>query len=219
MLLSSAPVPGAGRLLAFGDIHGCRDQLHELLAQVKPTPADRLVFLGDYIDRGPESAGVIDDLLQLRERFPSSVFLRGNHEEMLLDVLAGGDLITFLFNGGDRTIASYRASDEWPPSTKHIAFFDSLPAFYATGQFIFVHAGLRPGVAMEDQRSADLLWIRGDFLNCAFSWGKTVVFGHTPRPEPLFEVERIGLDTGCVYGGALTCCEVLTHKVWQVSCT
>lgn len=207
-----------GRLLAFGDIHGCRQALGELLTQVAPTADDRLVFLGDYVDRGPDSAGVIDDLLALREHFPATVFLRGNHEQMLLDVLAGDNPATFLANGGGKTIASYRAGRGWPPPPEHLAFFEELPAIHTTGRFIFAHAGLRPGVPVGRQLPADLLWIRHEFLDNPYDWGQTVVFGHTPRQEPLLTMSRIGLDTGCVYGGKLTCCDVLNRKIWQCGC-
>jgi serine/threonine protein phosphatase 1 len=203
------------RSLAIGDIHGCRAQLRDLLSQVSPTRNDRLVFLGDYVDRGPDSAGVIDDLLALRAHLPETVFLRGNHEEMLLDVLAGHDPATFLFNGGDRTIASYRARGEWPPPAEHRLFLEKLLPVYQDGEFIFVHAGLRPGLPLTAQQTKDLLWIRGEFLHSDYDWGKPVVFGHTPRREPLLEDNRIGLDTGCVYGGPLTCCELRTRFCWQ----
>lgn len=204
-----------GRLLAFGDIHGCCRQLRELVGQVRPTAQDRLVFLGDYVDRGPDSAGVVAELLQLQRRFPQSIFLRGNHEEMLLDVLAGHDPTVFLGNGGGTTIASYEARDGWPPPAEHRAFFDRLLTLYETDRFIFVHAGLRPGVPVAGQEPGDLLWIRAAFLHSDYSWGKTVVFGHTPHAEPLLDPERIALDTGCVYGGQLTCCDVLTRCCWQ----
>lgn len=203
------------RLLAIGDIHGCRRQLQGLLAQVKPAAGDRLVFLGDYVDRGPDSAGVIADLIALGKTFPGSIFLRGNHEEMLLDVVAGNDPSTFLFNGGGRTIASYQALGGWPPPAEHLAFLGSLPTAYETECFIFVHAGLLPGIPLAEQRPDDLLWIRGEFLGSDYDWGKPVVFGHTPRERPLLEPGRIGLDTGCVYGGTLTCCDVLTRRCWQ----
>lgn len=207
------------RLLAIGDIHGCRRSLADLLGRVAPTADDHLVFLGDFIDRGPDSAGVIDDLLELRARFPGTDFLRGNHEQMLLDVLAGGDPSTFLFNGGDKTIASYRARNAWPPPAEHQEFFNQLPACLVTERFIFVHAGLRPGLPLQGQHSDDLLWIRHEFLDSDYAWGKPIVFGHTPREEPLLTESRIGLDTGCVYGGRLTCCDVLSRLYWQSSCT
>jgi len=206
------------RLLAVGDIHGCREALRALLDRVAPTEHDQLVFLGDYIDRGPDSAGVVDDLLALRDRLPRSVFLRGNHEEMLLDALAGRDPAPFLFNGGARTIASYQARGAWPPPAEHRDFFETLPALYQTGGFIFVHAGLRPGIPLAEQSPDDLLWIRADFMAAEVDWGKTVVFGHTPFEQPLLMPDRIGLDTGCVYGGRLTCCEVNTRQIWHVSC-
>lgn len=208
--------PPPARLLAFGDIHGCRNQLRTLLETVAPSGQDRLIFLGDYIDRGPDSAGVIDDLLELRGRWPHCVFLRGNHEQMLLDVLSGGDPHIFLFNGGSRTIASYRERGGWPPPADHLAFFEQLPTLYTTERFIFVHAGLRPGLPVAAQQPDDLLWIRDEFLDSGYDWGKPVVFGHTPREEPLLTATRIGLDTGCVFGGRLTCCDVVTRRCWQV---
>lgn len=213
-----APLDPSARLLAIGDIHGCRSQLLDLLDQVGPTPADRLVFLGDYIDRGPDSAEVITDLLNLRQLLPSTVFLRGNHEQMLLDVLAGGDPAVFMHNGGGRTIASYRAWGEWSPPAEHLDFFAGLPALHETAGFIFAHAGLRPGRPAAAQLPDDLLWIRGEFLDSDYDWGKPVVFGHTPRQEPLLTDRRIGLDTGCVYGGRLTCCDLTTFNCWQSRC-
>lgn len=204
------------RLLAFGDIHGCLTALQELLTRVSPSEDDQLVFLGDYVDRGPDSAGVIGELLALRARWPRSVFLRGNHEQMLLDVLGGENPTTFLFNGGRNTIASYQARGGWPPSREHRLFLETLPMRYETDGFIFVHAGLRPGTPLAEQDPDDLLWIRQEFLDSSDDWGKSVVFGHTPRKEPLLASTRIGLDTGCVYGGHLTCCDVLTRRCWQV---
>ena len=217
MLALTLLVGNSQRLLAVGDIHGCRAALRELLDRVAPTEDDQLVFLGDYIDRGPDSAGVVDDLLNLRDRLPGTVLLRGNHEQMLLDVLAGVSPLNFLVNGGGQTIASYRKGGGWPPPLAHQAFFASLLPLYASGDFIFVHAGLRPGIPLAEQSPDDLLWIREDFLTAEVDWGKTVVFGHTPLEKPLLTPERIGLDTGCVYGGRLTCCDVLTGRCWQSS--
>jgi serine/threonine protein phosphatase 1 len=211
------PIPPSPRrrLLAVGDIHGCLRPLQELLGMVGPTADDQLVFLGDYVDRGPDSAGVIEILLALRERWPQTVFLRGNHEQLLLDVLAGGDPTTFLLNGGGRTIASYEAAGGWPPPPSHQDFLRDLRYSFETEGFIFVHAGLRPGIPLAQQSPDDLLWIRHEFLLSAADWGKAVVYGHTPRQEVLLDDHRIGLDTGCVYGGRLTCCDVLTGRYWQ----
>jgi len=209
------PEDQRSRLLAVGDIHGCRDALHDLLAQVVPTEHDQMVFLGDYIDRGPDSAGVVEDLLALHARLPRTIFLRGNHEQMLLDVLAGDNPLNFLYNGGGQTIASYRRLAGWPPPAAHLDFFTNLRALYTSGPFIFVHAGLRPGIPLDRQRVDDLLWIRDEFLDGAADWTGIVVFGHTPLAEPLLAPERIGLDTGCVYGGRLTCCDVYSGRTWQ----
>lgn len=205
----------AGRLLAIGDIHGCRDQLGALLDQVRPTLDDQVVFLGDYVDRGPDSAGVIEDLIAFGTRFPQTIFLRGNHEQMLVDFLDGEDPAMFLLNGGMQTLDSYQARGESPVPDHHRAFLDRLRNYHVTEAHIFVHAGLRPGLRLEDQAVADLLWIRGDFIASAENWGKTVVYGHTPLEEPYLAEHRIGLDTGCVYGRYLTCCEVRTRRLWR----
>jgi serine/threonine protein phosphatase 1 len=204
------------RLLAIGDIHGCRAQLEQLLEQVAPGSDDRVVFLGDYIDRGPDSAGTIDLLLAFGRRFPESVFLRGNHEQMLADYLAGRERLIFLSNGGLKTLQSYREDGRWPLPPEHQEFFAALRPCYESEHYIFVHAGLRPGVPLATQSEDDLLWIRHEFIDSDFDWGKTVVYGHTPLKEPLLSARRIGLDTGCVYGRKLTCCDVLNRTIWQV---
>lgn len=196
------------RLLAIGDIHGCLEQLVDLIAIVEPTGDEQIVFLGDYIDRGPKSCGVIDFLLAFSERFPKTVFLKGNHEAMFLDFLHGRNPIPFLMNGGEKTLESYRADESLRISRAHLEFFENLRLFYETENFIFVHAGLRPSVSLEAQQEEDILWIRNDFLSSPFDWGKTVVFGHTPFGEPLWEEGRVGIDTGAVYGGRLACCDV-----------
>lgn len=204
-----------GRLLAVGDIHGCLMQLEALMAQVVPRPDDQFIFLGDYIDRGPESHGVIDYLIEFGRTFPNTIFLRGNHDQMFVDYLDGHEPTLFLMNGGLKTLSSYQLSGEWPISTSHRNFFEALRNIYETEEFIFVHAGLRPGVPLEDQDDIDLLWIRRDFIGSEYDWGKTVVYGHTPHEKPLFAGNRIGLDTGCVYGHQLTCCDVRTRQTWQ----
>lgn len=210
------PTSTPDRLLAIGDIHGCHQLLQQLLEKVQPTATDQLVFLGDYIDRGPESRQVIETLLQLREEFPRTVFLKGNHEQMLLGFLADDDQLGFLVNGGTRTLQSYRQGEHVRIPETHLQFFDNLQTGFETEGFIFVHAGMRPGIPFHQQRETDLLWIRADFLNSDYDWGKTVVFGHTPQTEAMMEPTRIGLDTGAVYGRQLTCCDVLTRRLWTV---
>jgi len=206
----------ACRWLAVGDIHGCLAQLTELMELVKPTSADRVVFLGDYVDRGPDSAGVIDYLIEFAAVFPETVFLRGNHEQMFLDYLDGQDSAMFLINGGRQTLDSYRDRRMWPIPTSHRRFLESLEHSFESEHHIFVHAGLRPGIPLAEQDDFDMLWIRHEFLESDFDWGKAIVYGHTPRQEPLLGDRRIGVDTGCVYGRQLTCCEVITQRIWQV---
>lgn len=214
-MMSNPQLHSKGRLLAVGDIHGCLRQLTELLAQVAPTDLDQVVFLGDYVDRGPDSAGVIDYLINFAGSFPATVFLRGNHEQMFADYLAGRDPSAFLINGGLKTLASYHKLGQWPVPATHRAFLDALRSSYETPDFIFVHAGMRPGIPLAEQDDLDLAWIRREFISSDYDWGKPVVYGHTPVEEPVLSDKRLGLDTGCVYGRRLTCCEVRTRRIWQ----
>ena len=213
-----------GKIFAIGDIHGCLSKLEALITRIEIDRCnDTLVFIGDYIDRGPDSKGVIEFVLDLRERFGTVVCLKGNHEEMFLNyVCHGTDKDLYLLNGGDTTIASY-GYREIPEGVQidvpetHMSFFKSLLLWYETAQYIFVHAGLRDRIPLEDQDSRDLLWIRYEFIHSSCDFGKTVVFGHTPtsHAEPLFLPGRIGIDTGAVYGGPLTCVELPTQRVYQ----
>jgi serine/threonine protein phosphatase 1 len=224
------------RLIAIGDIHGHLDKLNRLLAQVHATPEDQLVFLGDYIDRGPESMGVIERLLELQEEFPLAVFLRGNHEQLFIDSMINAEITTghrlrdlsleyendvhvsdleiFLANGGRETLASYgiqNISDGIPEN--HITFLEETKLWWRYDQFIFVHAGLKSGVPLEDQDPYNLLWLRrhaGDH-DCDIQ-----VVGHTPtKGYPYFGLGLYNLDTGAGYSGPLTACDVLTKQVWQ----
>lgn len=205
---------GRGRLLAVGDVHGCLNELRELMSRVKPTAEDRIVFLGDYIDRGPDARGVIDYLLDFGERFPATVFLKGNHEAMFLDYLAGREQMLFIYNGGQSTLRSYQEKGAFRIPRHHLDFLHGLPPCHVTEGFVFVHAGLRPGVSLEKQQEQDMLWIRDEFIRSDHDWGKTVVFGHTPLTRPLWEPNKIGIDTGCVYGRVLTCCDVRERCCW-----
>ncbi len=204
-----------GRLLAVGDIHGCLDQLNALMSQVAPTLGDQVIFLGDYVDRGPASSGVIDYLIEFGRALPSTVFLRGNHDQMFADYLDGHEPTIFLMNGGLKTLSSYQNNGQWPIPSPHRAFLEALLNVYETEDYIFVHAGLRPGIPLAEQDITDLLWIRREFITSDYDWGKTVVYGHTPLEAPLLTETRVGLDTGCVYGRQLTCCDVHTRQLWQ----
>ncbi|MEW6334952.1 MAG: metallophosphoesterase family protein [Thermodesulfobacteriota bacterium] len=212
-----------GRVLAIGDIHGCSDRLDLLLGRFGIDGAgDTLIFLGDYIDRGPDARGVIDRLLDLKQQCPNLVCLRGNHESMFLNYyLRGQDEELFLYNSGRTTLDSYglsladaRAGRGFP--TDHLNFLLSLPFCHEREEYVFVHAGLRPGIPIARQSPDDMLWIRSEFYDVYWDFGKTVVFGHTPFHEPLIESNKIGIDTGAVYGGRLTCIELPSRKIYQV---
>ena len=198
------------KIFALGDIHGCFDRLQALMEIIPVDLAqDTLVFIGDYIDRGPNSVEVVDYLTHLNQRHPGIIFLKGNHEDMLEKYLNGTDRFTYLLNGGQRTLDSYLRkpipSELYPIPSDHLKFYQSLKLYYETNEYIFVHAGLRPGVPLDSQETEDLLWIRDRFIHSKDNFGKRVIFGHTPLVEPLVESNKIGIDTGAVYGNALTC--------------
>jgi serine/threonine protein phosphatase 1 len=211
------------RILAIGDVHGCNRQLKQLLDRIEIDPlADTLIFLGDYLDRGPDVKGTIDTLCDLKESCPKVICLCGNHESMFLDFYREGhDEELFLYNSGRSTLDAYgltladaRAGTGFPES--HLQFLASLPVYHEAEDYVFVHAGLRPGIPLAEQSPEDLLWIRYEFIESDFDFGRTIVFGHTPLPEPLIEKGKIGIDTGAVYGGALTCIELPSRKIYQV---
>ena len=216
--------------IAIGDIHGCLRPLRRLLTRL---PRDReLVFLGDYIDRGPDSAAVLTTLQSLAAQRPCR-FLLGNHEQLLLDALQpGGEAGLWLINGGDATLASYgltpqqwgRQADRGAFLGRHLDFIESLPTYHEDAQTIFVHAGIdTTSPDMVDQDPQVLLWIRERFFRRAGRWhGKQIVFGHTPTftmglpHEIIFHAGRVyGIDTGCVYGGWLTALDMDTHQLYQ----
>ncbi|MFH1595524.1 MAG: metallophosphoesterase family protein [Pseudomonadota bacterium] len=203
----------AADIYAIGDIHGHLDSLERLMEKIEPDlEKDQLVFMGDYIDRGPHSKGVVDYILRLRNAAPRQnvICLKGNHEAMFLNFLKGEDIELFLLNGGLNTIKEYWGR-HWndleklvlPPD--HEAFFRELKLYYETPDYIFVHGGLKPGVPLEAQDEEDLLWIRGEFITALDDFGRKVVFGHTPFRQPLVLPNKIGIDTGAVYGNVLTC--------------
>jgi serine/threonine protein phosphatase 1 len=205
------------RIFAIGDIHGCRDKLEELLAKIdwRPENREQLVFLGDYIDRGPDSYGVVEKVLELKNRWRERVVvLKGNHEQMFINFIYGRYNPPLTSNGMPLTIRSYERNQPFPVS--HTIFYQDLVLYHETERHIFVHAGLRPGVALTDQTEDDCLWIRDEFLDSRYDFGKTVVFGHTPFREPYISPGRAGLDTGVVFGGRLTCLEVVEGRLIYV---
>ena len=192
-------------LIAIGDIHGCVDTLNVLLERLAPTEDDHLIFIGDYIDRGPDSKGVIDRLLALRQE-QKCTFLRGNHEAFMLAYLLHNDFELWRINGGDATLRSYADEDQNVHIPEaHVTFVLETELYYDTDDFFFVHAGLRPELTIAenlDQCGEDVfLWEREHlhFPDSELLWEKPVVCGHTPKPEPLNRDKLIDIDTGCVY--------------------
>jgi serine/threonine protein phosphatase 1 len=221
-------VPPGDLLYVIGDIHGCADLLTDLLHQIERDAASngadrkRLIFVGDYVDRGPDSRRVIEILIAQRPASFEASFLKGNHEALLLDFLADAErLRAWRINGGDATMLSYGVDvaglertaappEDWRAALKdalpqsHAAFFETLALQASVGDYHFVHAGVLPGVPLDAQHEDDLLWIREEFLNYRGAFGKVVVHGHTPCKLPDKRANRIGIDTGAVFTGRLT---------------
>lgn len=218
-------VPKGERVYAVGDVHGCARQLDALLKAIEADCAGsqlqtRLVFLGDLVDRGPASAQVIERLLHGDLPAAHHAFLMGNHEEVLLDVYEGkvGRLEGWLKYGGVQTLRSYGITREdilklglglsalmrERIPEEHIRFIRTFADKLQIGDYLFVHAGIRPGVPIPQQRSSDLRWLRGGFLDDDTDHGLMVVHGHTISNEPEIRDNRIGVDTGCYQTGKLT---------------
>lgn len=194
---------------AIGDVHGSFHSLRRLLlkcAAHESSRAHKFIFLGDYIDRGPDSREVVEFLIRFQFLNPSRVIcLCGNHEDALLRKRTASDLTLWLANGGVSTLASYNviSPDELPK--KHIDWFRSLPTFHDDGKRFFVHAGAAPDRALAAQLRHDLLWIREPFLSSKNDFGRLVVHGHTSVPGlPDLRSNRLNLDTGAVFGGPLS---------------
>jgi serine/threonine protein phosphatase 1 len=213
------------RTLAIGDIHGCSLHLDALLAAVAPTPADTLVFLGDYVDRGPDSRGVLDRLIALRTT-QNAVFLRGNHELMMTRSRTDRDELKMWKNvGGAQTLASYSpvpgrvgTLENVPPG--HWAFLDDhLLNWYETDTHVFVHAGLDPSLPVDEQGEEWLFWqsLNPSRPPARHVSGKTVVVGHTAQPSGLvLDLGTVvGIDTHAYGGGKLTCLDAETGRFWQ----
>lgn len=209
------------RIFVIGDIHGCLDMLHRLIKKIAWRPeTDRIIFLGDYIDRGEDSKGVVNYVLELSGQSSLVECLLGNHEAMLLDFLLGVHQDFFLTNGGWKTLEGYRTSksenEAFPMPPEHLAFYQSLKPIIKLKDYYIVHAGLRPEIDIKEQTREDMIWIRDSFINSDYDFGKKVIFGHTPFDAPLVMDNKIGLDTGAVYGNRLTCIELPGENFYSV---
>jgi serine/threonine protein phosphatase 1 len=214
------------RIYAIGDIHGRLDLLDDLLDQIatdddgRSPMATTLVFLGDFIDRGPDSRDVVERLRSIGQSGTRCIFLMGNHEEVLLRAIEGerGALSLFDRIGGRETLLSYGVSEQdydhclladltelmkAKIPREHIEFLKSAQAQYASGDYLFVHAGVRPGVAIDEQQDVETRWIRDEFLNFRGDFGRVVVHGHTISNDIEIRDNRIGVDVGAYRNGRL----------------
>ncbi len=242
---SNANVPDGMRIYAVGDIHGRLDLLDRILDLIGSDSEGRdkaetvLVFLGDYVDRGPNSKGVVARLISGMPPEVTPVFLKGNHENLLLTFLdKPGAGLSWLHNGGDAALLSYGVEPDLVQDAlflgreglieanaafrallpeDHLQFFRSLKLCYRAGGYLFAHAGVRPGVALDAQAEADLIWIRDEFLNYPGGFGAVVVHGHSPvwAPEDLHN--RIGIDTLAFRTGTLTAVALEGPRRWFLS--
>src|SRR6187549_2995751 len=224
--VDSPRLPSGSRVYAIGDVHGCADLLQKTLTKIDshreayPIASPLEIMLGDYVDRGPSSFEVIE-LLSKRVR-SGTICLKGNHESFLLEFLNDPTILNaWQHCGGLETLMSYGLEpslDLSPEDQESLAgtlakrlplhhhnFLTALPLSFTLGDYFFVHAGVRPGVALSNQRAEDLLWIREEFLRYEGSFEKVVVHGHTPVNEPEIRNNRINIDTGAFATGNLTC--------------
>jgi len=191
-------------IAAIGDIHGCLQTLNKLLEKLSDYEDYTFVFIGDYIDRGKDSKGVVDRLLEFQKNH-KCVFIRGNHEQMLLDAKYKNKLDLWVRNGGKSTISSYNGSyKNLNIPEEHLRFYKDTIMYYDTEKYFFLHAGLSAEKTIAESLQSEkeiekFLWQRGHLNAFTTSWEKTVVFGHTPRSRPIRKGKMLGIDTGCVY--------------------
>ncbi len=236
-----ARVPQGMRVYAVGDVHGRADLLARLFSEIDadlkahPTPQAVHVFLGDYIDRGPNAREVLDLLVARSQRY-ETIFLKGNHEVLVEEFLRNpesfaiwrdvGGIDTLLSYGirpsfnpdaAEQTMLAQRLADVLPPA--HRQFFRNLKRSFSCGDFFFVHAGVRPGVPLSQQADEDLFWIRDEFLDSEEKFGKIIVHGHNPVVDVEFHSNRINIDTGAFVTGRLSCLRIESDQaLFNVHC-
>jgi Uncharacterized protein conserved in bacteria len=234
---SGFSIPEGQRVYAIGDIHGRDDLFAGMLDLIRADNAARgpaevsIILLGDLIDRGPQSSEVVDRAIRLREEFPDTRLLIGNHEECFLAALTGDvrRLRYFMRIGGDATVASYwdnedsladatfeEVAERLPQlvPAEHVAFLGTGEDIIEIGDYAFVHAGIRPGIPLEKQSLSDLRWIRDEFLDNLADHGKMIVHGHSITAEPDEQANRIGVDVGAFRSGTLAALALEGEQRW-----
>lgn len=236
-----AQLPDGMRVYAIGDIHGRLDLMKELLEQIEVDDGKRdqasthIIFLGDLVDRGPDSAGVVEMAMKLKKKGGHNVrFLMGNHEEVFLKACRDDDKKStrfFVRIGGEETILSYPISkkeyrkldmkeltERLPKIVpeQHLAFIESFEDQIIFGDYLFVHAGIRPDVPLPQQKTSDLRWIRDDFLQHKDEFEKVVIYGHTISKDVIEKRSRIGVDTGAYESGRLTAIGLQGGERWYL---
>ncbi len=237
--MDNARVPDGRRIYAIGDIHGRNDLLKKLIGKIVADDGDRgdaeseLIFLGDLVDRGPDSSGVIETAMALKQELGDVRFLMGNHEEVYLKAAEGDEKAVKFFNriGGKETILSYdisikeymdmdhtRLAHRIPTlfPEEHVSFIKSFEDQIVIGDYAFVHAGVRPGIPMDEQKPKDLRWIREEFLSAKEPHEKVIVYGHTINDEVVEKGNRIGIDTGAYYSEKLTAIGLEGADHWYI---
>lgn len=237
--LDNARIPEGRRIYAIGDIHGRNDLLNKLIEKIIADDGERgdaqseLIFLGDLVDRGPDSSGVIETAMALKQELGDVRFLMGNHEEVYLKAASGDEKAVKFFNriGGKETILSYEISMKeymnlnhqelaqripalFPE--KHVSFIESFEDQIIIGDYAFVHAGIRPGIPLDEQKPKDLRWIREEFLSVKEPHEKVIVYGHTINDEVVEKGNRIGIDTGAYYSEKLTAIGLEGADHWYI---
>jgi len=206
-----------GRLIAITDIHGELGKLNSLLAKLDVTSDDTIIFMGDYIDRGPDSKGVIDKVISMGE-ICKCIYLKGSHEYAYLNARKGDEYYDFLFwnYGGVQTVESYGSFDEI--YNVHGEFLENLKPYYITDDYLFIHAGIRPNVPFEEQDERDFYYIRGEFIYKKHSLPQKIIFGHTDFKVPQVQDDKICIDTGCgKYPNAVLTAVILPEEKFVVS--
>jgi len=224
----------SGRLLVMGDVHGHYEKMVRVIEYCGYRPGiDQLVLLGDYVDRGPDSRRVASEVLNLAKT--GAVALYGNHEDMMcralknrnIGRLGSDDLEQWLSNGGETTLRSYRAHSS--ELDAHLKFFSQRPSWFENKGFVFVHAGIRPGRAMNEQSLHDMIWIRDEYI-MGYKGPWNIVTGHTPTQylgkiglyqdvidfsKPVVRNHKFFIDTGVAWRGLLTVMELMSGEIWQ----